>query len=60
MLFLSFGLCFGLASAEVIKMTSQNRDVALAEDKVSFVNFYADWCRYNIEFYDLKNFIIAL
>jgi len=49
MLILSFGLCFGLASAEVLKLTSSNRDVALAEDKVSFVNFYADWCRYSMQ-----------
>jgi len=47
MLILSFGLCFVLASAEVLKLTSSNRDVALAEDKVSFVNFYADWCRFS-------------
>ena len=46
MFILSFGLCLGLATAEVIKMTNANRNVALAEDKVSFVNFYADWCRY--------------
>ena len=29
----------------VLQLKEGNRADVLAEDKVSFVNFYADWCR---------------
>lgn len=29
----------------VKQLAPGNRDEVLAEDKISFVNFYADWCR---------------
>jgi len=37
----------GLASCTQVKQVDGNsRTEVLAEDKISFVNFYADWCRY--------------
>ena len=39
----------GLASCTQVKQVDGNsRTEVLAEDKISFVNFYADWCRYGV------------
>ena len=45
---LSLALLLSQALAGVKQLRSGNRDSVLAEDKVSFVNFYADWCRYEL------------
>jgi len=38
----------GLASCTQVKQVDGNtRTEVLAEDKISFVNFYADWCRFS-------------
>jgi endoplasmic reticulum resident protein 44 len=38
----------GLASCTQVKQVDGNsRAEVLAEDKISFVNFYADWCRFS-------------
>ena len=34
-----------IESTAVKQLSAANRDEVLAEDKISFVNFYADWCR---------------
>ena len=40
----------GLASCTQVKQVDGNsRAEVLAEDKISFVNFYADWCRYGVK-----------
>lgn len=41
-------LVFGLACSTQVKQVNGNtRGEVLAEDKISFVNFYADWCRFS-------------
>ena len=40
-------LLLAVIDATAVKqLSAANRAEVLAEDKISFVNFYADWCRY--------------
>jgi len=44
-LFILFSI-FG-SNAEVVQITSENLDTVMQSNKLVFVNFYADWCRFS-------------
>ena len=53
LLLLAAFLAVNAQNTAVKQLALANRDEVLAEDKISFVNFYADWCRYS-SFHELR------
>jgi len=47
LLLLAAFLAVNAQNTAVKQLALANRDEVLAEDKISFVNFYADWCRFS-------------
>jgi len=45
--FLIITLSFFRSEAGVVQLTSDNLDVLLKSNKLIFINFYADWCRFS-------------